>query len=84
MYVFYELIVFLYVGANTFWIFDFSDIFQYPKLSVLCVLSIFVYFDESESQLESQIARKSQNRKIIATFAKIENRCDSVLLRLWI
>ena len=35
MYVYYELIVFLYVGANTFWIFDFSDIFKYPKLSIL-------------------------------------------------
>jgi len=82
MYVYYELIVFLYVGANTFCIFDFSDIFQYPKLSMLCLLLIFVYFNEYESQLESLIARKSQNRKIIATLAKIENRCDSVLLRL--
>ena len=47
----------------------------------MCVLLIFVDFDESESQLESQIARTSQNRKIITTFAKIENRSDSVVLR---
>jgi len=38
MYVYYELIVFLFVGANAFWIFDFSDILQYPKLL------IFVFF----------------------------------------
>ena len=31
VYVYYELIVFLYVGANTFWIFDFSVIFAVPQ-----------------------------------------------------
>ena len=44
---------------------------------LMCVCVCLCMFDESESQLESQIARRSQNRKI-----KIQNRCDSVLLRL--
>jgi len=36
-----------------------------------------------KSQLRSQIARKSQNRKKIAASVKIANRCDSTLLRPW-
>ena len=44
MCVYYELIVFLYVGANTFWMFDFSEILQYPKLLFLRVLLFWGVF----------------------------------------
>jgi len=65
---YYELIVFLYVGANTFWDFLLFRDFTVPQTvdCVFCCCCFFVYFDESESQLESQIARTLQNRKIIA------------------
>ena len=44
MYAYYELIVSLYVGANTFWIFDFSYFLKYPITRILLFLLIFMYF----------------------------------------
>ena len=42
VYMYYELIVFLYVGASTFWILYFSDVFKCPKLSILSFVYMFV------------------------------------------
>ena len=59
--VYYELIVSLYDGANTCWMFGFLQIFKFPQLSIVRLLLICVsLFDEPESQLKSQIATTSQ------------------------
>jgi len=44
---------------------------------------VCVFVDESESRLDSHIARTSQTHKRITTLANVENRCGSVLLSPW-
>ena len=42
MYTYYELIVFLYVGMNTFWMFDFFRMLKCHKLQLLSLLCMFI------------------------------------------
>ena len=66
MYVYYELIVFLYLGANTFCMFDCSEFIQYLKLLMLCVLLVFVY---CLMNLNRNLNRVSQENRRIARYS---------------
>ena len=57
------------LGANTFWVFDFSEICKYPALSVFVDMCDFLM--NLNRNLNRRSQEQSQNHQIIVTVAKI-------------